>query len=68
MILSISKGSLLLNDLPACIHLMNLYRYIFYAFLPPGSASLHADPDPGGLFKCGSVQSRIRIRNTAFKY
>ena len=26
--------------------------YISYAFLPPGfgSASVHADPDPGGIF------------------
>ena len=34
-------------------------------FLGSGSASLHADPDPGGLLKCGSM--RIRIRNTASK-
>ena len=31
---------------------MNLY--IFWAFLPPGSASVHADPDPGGITLCGS--------------
>ena len=28
--------------------------YISYAFLPPGfgSASVHADPDPGGISLC----------------
>ena len=28
----------------------------FLGFFTPGSesASIHADPDPGGLFKCGS--------------
>ena len=45
------------------IHLMKLY--IFWAFLPPGCgfASVHADPDPGGISLCRSV--RIQIRNTA---
>ena len=36
----------------------------FLGFLPPGtgSASVHADPDPGGISFSESVQ--IRIQNT----
>ena len=36
---------------------------MFYAFLPPGSgsASVHADPDPGGISLCGSVRNRVGI-------
>ena len=60
MILSITKGSFLLI-FQFFIHLMNLY--IFEAFLPPGSgsasASVHADLDPGGLFKCGSGSATL---------
>ena len=29
-----------------------------------GSASVHADPDPGGISLCGSMRRRIWIRNT----
>ena len=36
-----------------------------YFLFGSGSASVHADPDPGGIFLCGSM--RIRIRNTAIQ-
>ena len=66
--LKIKKHNVLQKDpyfmFPVLYHLMklNIFSRLFTGYLlGSGSASVHADPDPGGISLFGSM--RIRIRN-----